>query len=62
MGPITARDPAEKIIGREGKDPRDRRLRNDMVKRVGKSLKQVRQQGAATSNRGRVGFVWKIAR
>src|SRR6266481_3703879 len=27
-GPITARDLAEKIITLEGKDPRDRRLRN----------------------------------
>jgi hypothetical protein len=58
-GPITARDLAEKIITIEGKDPRDRRLRNDMVKRVGKSLKLLRLQGAAVSRRDRAGFLWE---
>jgi hypothetical protein len=57
--PVSARDLAEKIITLEGKDPRDRRLRNDMVKRVGKSLKLLRQQGAAVSRRDRTGFVWR---
>lgn len=47
--PVSARDLAEKIIGIEGKDARDRTLRNDMVKRVGKSLKLLRQQGVAVS-------------
>jgi hypothetical protein len=40
-GPISSRDIAEKIIGLEGKDGRDRGLRNDMAKRVGKSLKLI---------------------
>ncbi len=31
-------------IGLEGKDSRDRALRNHMVKRVGKSLKLLRRQ------------------
>lgn len=58
--PITARDLAEKIIKLEGKDPRDRRLRNDMVKRIGKSLKLLRAQGFAASKRdGLNGFVWE---
>jgi hypothetical protein len=57
--PISARDLAEKIITLEGKDPRDRRLRNDMVKRIGKSLKLLREQGAAHSRRDGLGhFVW----
>ena len=30
-GPIAERDLAEKVIGLEGKDPRDRALRNDMA-------------------------------
>ena len=48
-GPITTRDLAEKAIRLEGRDPRDRRLRNDMVRRIGKSLKLLRKQGAAAS-------------
>ncbi len=47
--PVTARDMAEKIIGLEGKDARDRALRNDMVKRVGKAFKLLREQGVASS-------------
>jgi hypothetical protein len=47
-GPISSRDLAEKIIRLEGKDARDRRLSNDMVKRVGKSLKLLRRQRMAT--------------
>jgi hypothetical protein len=52
VGPISSRDLAEKIIGLEGKDARDRRLRNDMVKRVGKSLKLLRRQRMANSMPG----------
>ena len=60
-GPISSRDLAEKIIGLEGKDCRDRRLRNDMVKRVGKSLKLLRQQGLAVSFRDQIGhMVWHL--
>jgi hypothetical protein len=61
--PVTSRDLAENAIRLEGRDPRDRRLRSDMVRRIGKSLKLLRKQGAATSvgtNQG--GFVWRIAR
>ncbi len=59
--PITARDLAEKIIGLEGKDSRDRALRNDMVKRVGKSLKLLRQQGVAVSHGQFSDLVWTLA-
>ncbi|KAB2920380.1 MAG: hypothetical protein F9K29_02550 [Hyphomicrobiaceae bacterium] len=48
-GPITTRDLAEKAIRLEGRDPRDRRLRADMVRRIGKGLKLLRSQGAAKS-------------
>jgi hypothetical protein len=59
--PVSARDLAEKIIGLEGKDSRDRALRNDMVKRVGKALKLLRQQGVAES-KGRNGdLAWTLA-
>jgi hypothetical protein len=61
-GPIGSRDLAEKIIKLEGKDPHDRRMRNEMVKRVGKSLKLLRQQGVAISARDELGhFVWRLA-
>jgi hypothetical protein len=63
-GPVTTRDLAEKAIRLEGRDPRDRRLRNDMVRRVGKSLKLLRKQEAVrsegSSNQG--GFKWILVR
>ncbi len=59
--PITTRDLAEKIIGQEGKDSRDRTLRNDMVKRVGKSLKLLRQQGIAVSEGRYSELAWSLA-
>lgn len=60
--PITSRDAAEKIMQLEGKNPRDRRMRNDMVKRVGKSFKLLRAQGMAES-RGKAGsMVWVLAK
>lgn len=61
-GPVTTRDLAEKAIRLEGRDPRDRRLRNDMVRRIGKSLKLLRAQSAirseGSSNQG--GFKWTL--
>lgn len=63
-GSVTTRDLAEKAIRLEGRDPRDRRLRSDMVRRIGKSLKLLRAQGAARSegmsNQG--GFRWMLAK
>ena len=59
---LSSRDLAEKIIRLEGKDPRDSRLRNDIVKRVGKSLKLIRSQGLANSNKGPSGLTWTNAR
>lgn len=59
--PVTARDMAEKIMGLEGKDSRDRAMRNDMVKRVGKSFKLLRQQGAAVSSRRAGDLAWQLA-
>ena len=59
--PVSARDMAEKIIGLEGKDACDRRLRNDMVKRVGKSFKLLRQQGVAASRGKASQLVWMLA-
>lgn len=60
-GPITSRALAEKIISLEGKDMRDRALRNDIVKRVGKSLKLLRRQGVSTSSRDETSqLVWRL--
>lgn len=59
-GPISARDLAEKIITAEGKDMRDRRLRNDMVKRVGKGLKLLRKQGLAVSHGRASQLAWRL--
>jgi hypothetical protein len=60
-GPVSSRDLAERIIGLEGKDVHDRRLRNDMVKRVGKSLKLLRRQGLAESIKAVGGnLAWRL--
>lgn len=61
-GPVTSREMAVKLIGLEGKDARDRRLRNDIVKRVGKSLKLLRQQGAAESAGRGSNLTWRLIR
>jgi len=58
--PVTSRELAVKLIGLEGKDARDRRLRNDIVKRVGKSLKLLRRQGFAESLGHASNLSWKI--
>lgn len=61
-GPISSRDIAEKIIGLEGKDAADRQLRNDMVKRVGKSHKLLRSQQLIRSELDGVGSLrWRLA-
>jgi hypothetical protein len=59
--PVTSRELAEKIVRLEGKDPHERRLMNDMVKRVGKSLKLLRQQHHATQQRINGTVVWRLA-
>ena len=59
-GPMSSRDFALKIIGIEGKDARDRRLSNDIVKRVGKSLKLLRTQGVANSVGRGSNLVWTL--
>jgi hypothetical protein len=52
--PVTTRALSDKLLVLAGKDPRDRHLRIDMVKRVGKSLKLLRKQGLV-ANTGKVG-------
>ena len=57
--PLTSRDLAERIINLDGKDVRDRRLRVDMVRRVGKSLKLLRIQGYAVSEGENRDLAWR---
>jgi hypothetical protein len=47
--PLTSRQISEHIIQLEGNDPQDRRLSIDMIKRVGKSLKLLRNQELVAS-------------
>jgi hypothetical protein len=59
--PITTRDLADKAIRLEGRDPRDRRLRSDMVRRIGKSLKLLRKQGCVRSDGApQSGLLWRL--
>src|SRR5262245_7335156 len=58
---VTAREIAEKVIKAEGKDPHDRKLSNDMVKRVGKALKLLREQCVAESRGRATALTWRLA-
>lgn len=59
--PLTFRQMAETIIQLEGNDPQDRRLSIDMIKRVGKSLKLLSEQGLASRARDAPGsFAWEL--
>ncbi len=61
--PISSRTLAERIATAEGKDSRDRKLVNDLVKRVGKSLKLLRQQGLTRSAYvPHEGLMWELVR
>lgn len=60
--PLTSSELAEKVITFEGRDPRDQRLRADMVRRVGKSLKLLLRQGAVSRQPGPGQFMlWEAA-
>ena len=60
-GPMTSRELANKLIDLEGRDSRDRRLRNDIVKRIGKALRQMRDAGLVSSHKERNEFLWSLA-
>jgi len=62
-GPSTSRQLAERLVQIEGKDGRDRRMMNDIVKRMGKALRQMRDTGlvARTTEKVRGEFVWRAA-
>jgi hypothetical protein len=45
----------------EGKDARDRRMLSDIVKRIGKALRQMRDGGLIGSEKVRGEFAWRLA-
>ncbi|MBS3648547.1 hypothetical protein KEU06_07885 [Pseudaminobacter sp. 19-2017] len=61
-GPSTSRQLAERLVHMEGKDARDRRLMNDVVKRMGKALRQMREVGIVTRSPGKIKgeFTWAV--
>lgn len=59
-GPMTSRELANKLIDMEGRDSRDRRLRNDIVKRIGKALRQMRDSGLVQSEKAKGEFLWRL--
>lgn len=61
-GPLTSRQMAETLIQSEGKDARDRRMVNDIVKRIGKALRQMQDSGIVTRTPDKIKgeYVWEI--
>ena len=61
--PVSSRELAERIVAGEGKDAYDKRLMVDIVKRVGKALKLLRERGVVSGGRDRMGrYVWRLGR
>lgn len=60
-GPMTSRQIAQTIVELNGHDARDRRYVSDLVKRVGKALRQLRGSGTVRSGSDERGnLVWVI--
>lgn len=61
-GPVTSRQLAENLIKIEGKDGRDRRMMADVVRRIGKALRQMKDSklviGTKTKSMGE--YSWKV--
>jgi hypothetical protein len=62
-GPMTSRALAERLMQSEGKDARDRRMMADVVKRIGKALRLMQDQGivSRTPQKIKGEFMWRIA-
>jgi hypothetical protein len=62
-GPQTTRVIAERLMQLEGKDSRDRRMMNDIVRRMGKALRQMQDAKIVTRTPQKVKgeYVWKLA-
>lgn len=61
-GPSTSRQMAEALIQMEGKDARDRRMMNDIVKRIGKALRQMMELKMITRTAEKIKgeYVWQL--
>jgi len=61
-GPRTSRQMAIALVQTEGKDARDRRMMNDVVRRIGKALRQMQDAGmvARTAEKVRGEYVWRM--
>lgn len=62
-GPSTSRQLAERLIHLEGKDARDRRMMNDIVKRMGKALRQMQDNRIVARSTAKVKgeYLWRLA-
>jgi len=62
-GPSTSRELATRLVALEGKDDRDRRMMNDIVKRMGKALRQMQDGGVVTRSAEKIRgeYVWQLA-
>lgn len=62
-GPMTSRQMAEALALGEGKDARDRRMMNDIVRRMGKALRQMVDAGivARSPEKVRGEYWWRLA-
>lgn len=62
-GPSTTRQMAERLVQLDGKDKRDRRMMADIVTRMSKALRQMKDAGLVTRERTRsMGeYLWRAA-
>jgi hypothetical protein len=62
-GPATSRQMAEALITSEGKDARDRRMMADVVRRIGKALRQAQGLKMVVRSPKKQGadFVWSLS-
>lgn len=62
-GPSTSRQMAEALIQMEGKDARDRRMMSDVVRRIGKALRQMQDAGIVTRTAEKVRgeYGWRLS-
>jgi hypothetical protein len=60
-GPLTSRQMAEALITTEGKDARDRRMMADVVRRIGKALRQMEGAEMVAREKRRDGQFWRAS-
>lgn len=61
-GPLTSRLLAEKLLQIEGKDSRDRRMMSDVVRRIGKALRQMQDSKlvVGTKSKSMGEYSWRL--